>query len=208
MPTVTRDYDFSTTGGTIVAEQVDSEFDKLYAAINDLEQDNLAAALQALLVPPGTVSATAADSADTGYLLCDGSVVSRATYAALFARVGTKYNTGGEAGTDFRLPDYRGRLLVGKGTHADVNDLADNDGQAVASRTPKHASAGDHSHAISSPAAGTSLPSQLATNIAGGGSAVVAGQFHTHELTGFTQASGMHSHGTVPFHAVNYQIKI
>ena len=37
----------------------------------------------------------------------------RATYPALFAAIGTTYNTGGEAGTDFRLPDLRGEFVRG-----------------------------------------------------------------------------------------------
>ena len=43
-----------------------------------------------------------------GWLKRNGAVVSRTTYADLFAEIGTTYNTGGEAATDFRLPDGRG----------------------------------------------------------------------------------------------------
>jgi microcystin-dependent protein len=52
-------------------------------------------------------------SAPAGWLLCAGQVVPRTTYAALFAVIGTGYNSGGEAGTDFRLPDLRGRTVFG-----------------------------------------------------------------------------------------------
>ena len=88
--------------------------------------------------PPGSIAGFGGAAAPSGWLLCDGTVVVRATYAALFAVIGTAYNTGGEAGTDFRLPDLRGRATVGKGTHADVDALGDSDGNAVASRTPNH----------------------------------------------------------------------
>ena len=47
-----------------------------------------------------------------GFLLCDGSVVSRSTYANLFAAIGTLWNTGGESGSVFRLPPA-GRVSVG-----------------------------------------------------------------------------------------------
>jgi len=68
-----------------------------------------------------------------GWLLCDGSAVSRTTYAGLFAVLGTTFNHGGEAGTDFRLPDRRGRVALGSGTGtlveqvgaADVDTTAD-----------------------------------------------------------------------------------
>jgi microcystin-dependent protein len=63
--------------------------------------------------PIGSVTAFAGASAPTGWLLCAGQTVSRTVYASLFTVVGTTYNTGGEAGTDFRLPDLRGRTIAG-----------------------------------------------------------------------------------------------
>lgn len=47
----------------------------------------------------------------SGYLLEDGSAVSRTTYADLFASIGTTYGTG-DGSTTFNLPDSRGRLTV------------------------------------------------------------------------------------------------
>lgn len=49
-------------------------------------------------------------------LICDGSLVSRTTYAALFAVIGTTYGEG-DGATTFNLPDMRGR--VAQGTPAD-----------------------------------------------------------------------------------------
>ena len=65
------------------------------------------------LSPTGSVTAFAGSTAPTNWLLCNGTTVSRTTYAALFAICGTTYNTGGEAGTDFRLPNLLGRVPVG-----------------------------------------------------------------------------------------------
>lgn len=62
----------------------------------------------------GEIGPFAGSAAPAGTLLCYGQVVNRATYAGLFAVLGTTYNTGGEAGTDFRLPDLRGRVVAGK----------------------------------------------------------------------------------------------
>jgi hypothetical protein len=58
-------------------------------------------------VPIGMVFlyASATSGASPGHLLCDGSAISRTTYAALFAVIGTTFNTGGEAGTEFRVPN-------------------------------------------------------------------------------------------------------
>lgn len=53
-------------------------------------------------------------SAPTGWLLEYGQVVSQATYADLFAVLGTNYNTGGEGAGNFRLPDMRGVVPAGK----------------------------------------------------------------------------------------------
>ena len=64
------------------------------------------------LVPPGTVVAYAGATAPPGWLLCDGSPVSRTQYSALFAAIGTAHGFGDET-TTFNLPDYRGRFLRG-----------------------------------------------------------------------------------------------
>ena len=53
-------------------------------------------------------------SVPTGYLLCDGSAVSRTTYANLFAAIGTNWGVG-DGVTTFNLPDFRRRTAVGSG---------------------------------------------------------------------------------------------
>jgi microcystin-dependent protein len=52
-------------------------------------------------------------TAPAGYLLCAGQNVSRSTYAALFAAIGTTHGNG-DGSTTFGLPDMRGRTVVGK----------------------------------------------------------------------------------------------
>ncbi|MEW5849805.1 MAG: phage tail protein [Myxococcota bacterium] len=74
----------------------------------------LAAQLQQMvdaLVPVGTVVAFAGTVPPTGWLMCDGSALSRTQYAALFNAIGTAHGAPDE-GT-FNLPDYRGRFLRG-----------------------------------------------------------------------------------------------
>lgn len=53
--------------------------------------------------PVGTIIEFANTTAPTGYLKCDGSLVSRSTYANLFAVVGTSFG-GGDGATTFKLP--------------------------------------------------------------------------------------------------------
>lgn len=76
----------------------------------------LAAAVTALLVPTGAVLPYAPPfTTPTGFLVCDGSAVSRATYSALFAIVGTTYGVG-DGSTTFNLPNMSGRFPLGKAT--------------------------------------------------------------------------------------------
>ncbi len=63
-------------------------------------------------VPAGMVNAFAGATAPAGYLICDGSAVSRTTYADLFAVIGTTYGAG-DGSTTFNLPDLRGEFIRG-----------------------------------------------------------------------------------------------
>ena len=65
-----------------------------------------------LAVPAGTVVHVAMSSAPTGYLKCNGAAVSRTTYAALFAAIGTTFGTG-DGSTTFNLPELRGEFIRG-----------------------------------------------------------------------------------------------
>ena len=60
----------------------------------------------------GMVAAFAMNSAPEGWLIANGSAVSRVTYARLFSRVGTLYGAG-DGSTTFNLPDARGVVLRG-----------------------------------------------------------------------------------------------
>ncbi|TAJ10646.1 MAG: hypothetical protein EPO61_02200 [Nitrospirae bacterium] len=67
------------------------------------------------IIPTGGLLAYGGSSAPSGYLLCDGSAVSRSTYATLFSTIGTTYGAG-DGSTTFNLPDLRGRYPLGSGT--------------------------------------------------------------------------------------------
>lgn len=64
-------------------------------------------------VPPGFIGHTASSTIPTGWLLCDGSAVSRSTFARLFTAIGILYGAGDLSST-FNLPDLRGRSIFGK----------------------------------------------------------------------------------------------
>jgi microcystin-dependent protein len=62
-----------------------------------------------MYLPPGALQLFAMQTAPSGWLVCDGSAVSRATYANLFAAIGTLYGVG-DGSTTFNVPDARGRF--------------------------------------------------------------------------------------------------
>ena len=61
----------------------------------------------------GMIVAWPSDTIPTGWLLCDGSAVSRTTYADLFARIGTTFGAG-DGSTTFNVPNIKGKVIVGK----------------------------------------------------------------------------------------------
>lgn len=77
----------------------------------------------------GTVNAFAGANIPPGWLLCDGSEISRADYSSLFKVIGTIWGEG-DGSTTFNLPDLRGQFLRG------VSGSSSNDPDA-GSRTAK-----------------------------------------------------------------------
>jgi len=67
------------------------------------------------VIPVGMIMARASTSVPTGWLNCDGSAVSRTTYADLFTQIGTTWGAGNGT-TTFNVPDLRSRNIMGEGT--------------------------------------------------------------------------------------------
>jgi len=67
-------------------------------------------------------------SAPQGFLLEDGSAVSRTTYADLFAAIGTTYGAG-NGSTTFNLPDSRGRVAVNKSSDTEFDTIGEKSGE-------------------------------------------------------------------------------
>jgi microcystin-dependent protein len=115
----------SGNGSAAIAEWANDALLGMYAALDhfglvpsdtqeQVGDSDLVRVLQANS-PVGSVIQMAIDTdpatLDIRALVCDGSTVSEVTYAALFAIIGTKWNTGGEPGGTFRLPAFRGKFL-------------------------------------------------------------------------------------------------
>ena len=110
-------------------------------------------------LPTAMITPYAGTTAPTGWLLCDGSPVSRATYSSLFTLVGTAYGAG-DGATTFNVPDMRGKIPVGKSAESEFNAM----GKTGGAKT----------HTL----AGSEMPSHQHT-----GSTSVDG-YHTHNLVG------------------------
>lgn len=163
--------------------------------------------------PAGAVIAFAGVTTPAGWLLCNGAAVSRATYAALWASIGTTYGAGNGT-TTFNLPNLQNRVALGSGSRGrgatggsetvvlDAGSLpAHNHGMSHTHRTPEHAhtgsvSGGAHDHPIDLDTQNTSEHGHAGTEAASAGpgpsgttnpatNGVVGppGSDHTHALT-------------------------
>lgn len=65
------------------------------------------------ILPAGVINPYAGAAVPSGWLICDGSEVSRTTYAKLFIAIGATYGVG-NGSTTFNVPDLRGRFPAGK----------------------------------------------------------------------------------------------
>lgn len=84
-------------------------------------------------VPPGTMLLWAGGAGQysttnkrdiPGWLYCDGTTVSKATYPALYAVIGDRYNTGGEAVGTFRLPGVAGYMAKATNTSSNTEHVS------------------------------------------------------------------------------------
>lgn len=80
-------------------------------------------------LPIGSITAYGKETAPANWLICDGSAVSRTSYADLFAVIGTKYGEG-DGSTTFNLPNLKGRVPVGlDGGDTDFNEIGKTGGE-------------------------------------------------------------------------------
>jgi microcystin-dependent protein len=107
-----------------------------------------------IATPVGVVQQYAGSNAPAGFLLCDGSAVSRTTYAALFAVISTTYGAG-DGATTFNLPNLKGRIPVGRDvTQTEFNVLGETGGAKTHTLTTDEIPA--HAHQVDPPSSTTS----------------------------------------------------
>jgi len=163
-----------------------------------------------ITMPAGALLMWSTGTAPTGYLLCNGSAVSRTTYATLFAAIGTAYGSG-DGSTTFNLPDMRDRMPIGAGTTYAVNDSGGSKDAIVVSHT--HAfttgSAGSHSHTVATGSGLNPSTDYVQPAVTSLGQTVNTSTVADHTHTGTTNSTG--SSGTnanlPPYRGVYFIIK-
>jgi microcystin-dependent protein len=108
-------------------------------------------------IPTATIVPWSSSSVPSGFLECNGTAVSRSTYSALFAIVGTTYGAG-DGSTTFNVPDLQDNVPVGKSNNKNLastggaNTVAatGNVGGSTANATLSTAQLASHTHAYQS----------------------------------------------------------
>lgn len=77
-----------------------------------------------LLIPAGAVFHFAMATCPSGYLVCDGSIISRSEYSRLFNAIGTTYGEG-DGTTTFQLPDLQDIFIRGKSESREIGSYQD-----------------------------------------------------------------------------------
>lgn len=93
-------------------------------------------------LPIGAIMPYPSNTIPTNWLICDGSAISRTTYADLFNVIGTTYGVG-DGSTTFNLPDLKGKVPVGLDSNdTDFDNLGETGGEKTHTLTinemPRH----------------------------------------------------------------------
>jgi microcystin-dependent protein len=163
-------------------------------------------------IPTGTITSWSESTAPTGFLECAGAAVSRSTYAALFAVIGTTYGAG-NGSTTFNVPDLTDKVVCGKSNNknfastggANTVTPTGNVAGSTANATLSTAQLASHAH----PGGATVVGSQYGPYFPRLGSANTgnagSGQGHSHNLS--ANFTGSPNSVLQPFLTVIYIIK-
>ena len=141
------------------------------------------------IVPCGSIVNYSGDSSPNGWLICDGSEISKTTYSNLFSVIGTKYGSASNI-NNFKLPDLGERLPIGykSGTNNLGNTGGNNSITLNTTQMPSHThmgtseASGTHTHTGTSDASGAHIHTGTSdTN--GSHSHTITDPGHTHSQT-------------------------
>ena len=167
-------------------------------------------------VRTGAIMPHGDSSAPIGFLNCDGTAVSRTTYASLFGVIGTTYGSGDGAST-FNLPDLRDNVAVGKSSSKSIGSTGGAESQTPSGSVANHTltisqiPAHTHTKASFQQEQGIRHRDGTAQIPQRGDVGTVTGTFTTNSTGG----GGAHNHGFTgssmsvlqPYLALNYIIK-
>jgi microcystin-dependent protein len=169
-------------------------------------------------IPTATIVPWSSASVPSGFLECNGQLVSRSTYSALFAVVGTTYGAG-DGSTTFAVPDLQDNVAVGKspgkalGSTGGANTTpvtpAGNVGGSTANATLSEGQLASHSHPqgyTNSPGGNSGGPGGLYPNATNTGSAG-SGSGHSHNMSANFSGTEVNPSILQPYLAVIYIIK-
>ena len=170
-------------------------------------------------IPTGTITPWSQSTAPTGFLECNGAAVSQATYAALFAVIGTTY--GDPGGGNFNLPDLQDRVAVHKsGTKsfassggANTVTPTGNIAGSTANATLTTAQLAAHTHGVEVNTNQQGFSDRVGSAMSSGGNYVIAnaatstgsGQGHSHNMS--ANFSGNANSVLQPYLTLMYIIK-
>ena len=139
---------FSLKFRELLPDGVAMEFDALFKSLREFllleHNEDGSHRPNALTFPIGGMMPFAGTTAPPGWLICDGTAVSRATYKTLLETIGTAYGVG-DGNTTFNLPDLRQRMPLGKAASGTGATMGATGGAIDHTHT-----GGSHTHSISS----------------------------------------------------------
>ena len=137
----TSTYNSATADLKVVVTQNDGKIDSNFVATSTLS-----------IFPTGSVMAYATTTAPDGWLLANGTAVSRTTYASLFSVLGVSYGVG-DGSTTFNLPNITGRnIIMASSTQSSVDTLGEIGGEFTHTLTTAEMPA--HTHTAAGSVAG------------------------------------------------------
>ena len=122
-------------------------------------------------VPVGSIFGYPSLTPPTGYMICDGSELSRTEYASLFEVIGTSYGVG-DGSTTFNIPNIKGRMIVGHNIgDRDFSSLGNTGGNKTHTQTipemARHTHVLDKGSSVGGNGSGLAYSGTTASNNAG-----------------------------------------
>jgi microcystin-dependent protein len=169
-------------------------------------------------IPTATIVPWSSASVPSGFLECNGAAVSRSTYSALFAIVGTTYGAG-DGSTTFNVPNLADNVAIGKsnnkalGTTGGANTVsitaAGNVGGSTANATLSTAQLASHSHSFQ---IGNGSPSNFPplgrnANQTGNTTNAGSGGGHSHNISATFSGNAVNAAIVQPYLTLIYIIK-